>query len=315
MSNLNYKHLHYFWVVAHEGSMTRAAERLGVAVQTISGQLSLLERSLGKALFVSQGRGLALSDAGRTALGYADQIFQLGEALQEAVRAQDSGSALRLRAGISDGIPKLLAYRLLAAVLAMPEDVRLICSEGGFEPLLGELALHHLDLVLTDRPAPVGGNLKVFSTYLGEFPAGLFGSAALVERYLAGFPQSLNGAPLFLPTRQSALRSRIDRWIENNDIRPRVIGEFQDSALLTTFGRAGLGLFPAPLALTDQIAEQLAAHPLGEMAGVSEQIYAISNERRIRHPAIEVLCSSSPSLPGTSPLPGDARRQAAPPQV
>jgi LysR family transcriptional activator of nhaA len=315
MSNLNYKHLHYFWVVAHEGSMTRAAERLGVAVQTISGQLSLLERSLGKALFVSQGRGLALSDAGRTALGYADQIFQLGEALQEAVRAQDSGSALRLRAGISDGIPKLLAYRLLAAVLAMPEDVRLICSEGGFEPLLGELALHHLDLVLTDRPAPVGGNLKVFSTYLGEFPAGLFGSAALVERYLAGYPQSLNGAPLFLPTRQSALRSRIDRWIESNDIRPRVIGEFQDSALLTTFGRAGLGFFPAPLALTDQIAEQLAAHPLGEMAGVSEQIYAISNERRIRHPAIEVLCSSSPSLPGTSPLPEDARRQASPPQV
>ena len=206
MASLNYKHLHYFWVVAHEGSMTRAAERLGVAVQTISGQLSLLERSLGKALFVSQGRGLALSDAGRAALGYADQIFQLGEALQEAVRTQDSGNALRLRTGISDGIPKLLAYRLLASVLAMPEDVRLICTEGGFEPLLGELALHHLDLVLTDRPAPVGGNLKVFSTHLGEFSAGLFGSAALVERYMEGYPESLNAAPLFLPTRQNALR-------------------------------------------------------------------------------------------------------------
>lgn len=297
MSNLNYKHLHYFWVVAHEGSMTRAAERLGVAVQTISGQLSLLERNLGKALFVSQGRGLALSDAGRTALTYADQIFQLGEALRETVQNSDSGHALRLRTGISDGIPKLLAYRLLASVLAMPEDVRLICSEGGFEPLLGELALHHLDLVLTDRPAPVGGNLKVFSTNLGEFAAGLFGSTALVERYGAGYPESLNGAPLFLPTRQNALRGQIDRWLESNDIQPRIIGEFQDSALLTTFGRAGLGLFPAPLALIDQIAEQLAARPLGEMAGVSEHIYAISNERRIRHPAIEVLCSSSPTLP------------------
>jgi LysR family transcriptional regulator, transcriptional activator of nhaA len=297
MSNLNYKHLHYFWVVAHEGSMTRAAERLGVAVQTISGQLSLLERNLGKALFVSQGRGLALSEAGRVALGYADQIFQLGEALEEAVGSADSGNTLRLRTGISDGIPKLLAYRLLASVLAMPEDVRLICNEGSFEPLLAELALHHLDLVLTDRPAPVGGNLKVFSTRLGDFAAGLFGSAALVERYAPGFPGSLNGAPLFLPTRQNALRGRIDRWIEGIGVRPRIVGEFQDSALLGTFGRAGLGFFPAPLALAEQVAEQLDAQPLGEMAGVSEQIYAISNERRIRHPAIEVLCSSSPSSP------------------
>jgi LysR family transcriptional regulator, transcriptional activator of nhaA len=299
MSNLNYKHLHYFWVVAHEGSMTRAAERLGVAVQTISGQLSLLERNLGKALFVSQGRGLALSDAGRLALGYADQIFQLGDALEEAVATADSGSTLRLRTGISDGIPKLLAYRLLASVLAMPEDVRLICNEGSFEPLLAELALHHLDLVLTDRPAPVGGNLKVFSNRLGDFAAGLFGSTALVKRYAPGFPGSLNGAPLFLPTRQNALRGRIDRWIESNGIRPRIVGEFQDSALLGTFGRAGLGIFPAPLALAEQVAEQLDAQALGEMTGVSEQIYAISNERRIRHPAIEVLCSSSPSSPNT----------------
>ncbi len=299
MANLNYKHLHYFWVVAHEGSMTRAAERLGVAVQTISGQLSLLERNLGKALFVSQGRGLALSDAGRLALGYADQIFQLGEALEEAVATADSSSTLRLRTGISDGIPKLLAYRLLASVLAMPEDVRLICNEGSFEPLLAELALHHLDLVLTDRPAPVGGNLKVFSTRLGDFASGLFGTAELVARYAPDFPNSLNGAPLFLPTRQNALRGRIDRWIESIGVRPRIVGEFQDSALLGTFGRAGLGFFPAPLALAEQVAEQLAAQPLGEMAGVSEQIYAISNERRIRHPAIEVLCSSSPSTPNT----------------
>ena len=294
MANLNYKHLHYFWVVAHEGSMTRAAERLGVAVQTISGQLSLLERNLGRALFVSQGRGLALSDAGRAALGIADQIFQLGEALEEAVRTADSVSVLRLRAGISDGIPKLLAYQLLESVLAMPDDVRLVCSEGGFEPLLAELALHHIDLVLTDRPAPTGGNLKVFSTQLGDFAAGLFGSTALVERYAAGFPESLNGAPLFLPTRQNALRGRIDRWMEVVGIRPRIIGEFQDSALLTTFGRAGLGFFPAPLALAAQVASQLDAVPLGEMAGVSEQIYAISNERRIRHPAIEVLCAAAP---------------------
>ena len=294
MTPINYKHLHYFWVVAQEGSITRAAERLGVAVQTISGQLSLLERQLGKALFNSQGRGLVLSEAGRTALGFADQIFQLGDALVDAIQSSDNESTLRLRAGISDGIPKLLAYRLLSSVTSMPVDVRLICDEGEFETLLADLALHRLDVVLTDRAAPVGGNLKVFSTRLGDFENGLFAIPALVERYRPGFPQSLDGAPMLLPTRHNAIRGRIDRWLESTGVRPKIVGEFEDSALLNTFGRGGLGIFPAPLALADQIAAQLNAQTLGAMAGVSEQIYAISNERRIRHPAIEVLCAASP---------------------
>ncbi|HJV92332.1 MAG TPA: LysR family transcriptional regulator [Azonexus sp.] len=298
MTPLNYKHLHYFWVVAQEGSITRAAERLGVAVQTISGQLSVLERQLGKALFNSQGRGLVLSEAGRVALGYADQIFQLGDALVDAVQSTDSESTLRLRAGISDGIPKLLAYRLLSKVTEMPADVRLICDEGEFETLLADLALHRLDVVLTDRPAPVGGNLKVFSTRLGDFGTGLFGTPQLVARFEPGFPASLDGAPLLLPTRHNALRNRIDRWLENTGVRPKVVGEFEDSALLNTFGRGGLGIFPAPLALADQIASQFNAQSLGEMSGVSEQIYAISNERRIRHPAIEVLCATTPQGAG-----------------
>lgn len=297
---LNYKHLHYFWVVAQEGSITRAAERLGIAVQTISGQLSLLERQIGKALFNSQGRGLVLSEAGRLALGYADQIFQLGDALVEAVQHSDTESTLRLRAGISDGIPKLLAYRLLSKVTAMPADVRLICDEGEFETLLADLALHRLDVVLTDRPAPVGGNLKLFSTRLGDFATALYGTPELLERHGTDFPNSLEGAPLLLPTRHNALRGRIDRWLESTQIRPKIVGEFEDSALLTTFGRGGLGMFPAPLALADQVAIQLNAEPLGGMAGVSEQIYAISNERRIRHPAIEVLCAASPELAGSA---------------
>lgn len=294
MSPLNYKHLHYFWVVAQEGSITRAAERLGVAVQTISGQLSILERQLGKALFNSQGRGLVLSEAGRVALGFADQIFQLGDALVDAVQNSDSESTLRLRAGISDGIPKLLAYRLLSKVTEMPADVRLICDEGEFETLLADLALHRLDVVLTDRAAPVGGNLKVFSTRLGDFATGLFAAPELVRRFGPGFPESLNGAPLLLPTRHNALRNRIDRWLENADLHPKIVGEFEDSALLNTFGRGGLGIFPAPLALAEQIDNQLNAQALGAMSGVSEQIYAISNERRIRHPAIEVLCATAP---------------------
>lgn len=293
MTPINYKHLHYFWVVAQEGSITRAAERLGVAIQTISGQLSLLERQLGKALFNSQGRGLVLSEAGRVALGYADQIFQLGDALVDAVQGSDSETTLRLRAGISDGIPKLLAYRLLSSVTSMPVDVRLICDEGEFETLLADLALHRLDVVLTDRPAPIGGNLKVFSTRLGDFATGLFGTPALVERYHPNFPHSLDGAPMLLPTRHNALRGRIDRWLESSGIHPKIVGEFEDSALLNTFGRGGLGIFPAPLALADQVANQLMAQSLGAMSGVSEQIYAISNERRIRHPAIEVLCATS----------------------
>ncbi len=290
---LNYKHLHYFWVVAQEGSITRAAERLGVAIQTISGQLSLLEKQLGKALFNSQGRGLTLSEAGRRALSYADQIFQLGDALVAALQEDDSESTLRLRAGITDGIPKLLAYRLLSSVTEMPSETRLICDEGEFEDLLADLALHRLDVVLTDRPAPHGGNLKVFNTRLGDFATALYGTPALVARYRSDFPNSLNGAPMLLPSRHNALRGHIDRWLEQHHLRPKIVGEFEDSALLNTFGRGGLGIFPAPQALAEQVANQLNAELLGEMHGVGEQIYAISNERRIRHPAIEVLCATA----------------------
>jgi LysR family transcriptional activator of nhaA len=293
MTPINYKHLHYFWVVAQEGSMTRAAERLGVAIQTISGQLSLLEKQLGKALFNSQGRGLVLSEAGRVALGYADQIFQLGDTLVDAVQNSGNETTLRLRAGISDGIPKLLAYRLLSSVTSMPADVRLICDEGEFETLLADLALHRLDVVLTDRAAPIGGTLKVFSTRLGDFENGWFGVPALCERYTAGFPNSLDGAPILLPTRHNAIRGRIDRWLESHNIHPKIVGEFEDSALLNTFGRGGLGIFPAPLVLAEQIATQLNSQTIGPMSGVSEQIFAISNERRISHPAIEVLCAGS----------------------
>lgn len=295
---LNYKHLHYFWVVAKEGSITRAAERLGVAVQTISGQLSLLERQLGKALFIAQGRRLVLSETGRMALRYTDQIFQLGEQLEEAIAQDDSGQILRLRVGISDSIPKLLAYRLLSQATAIPGDLRLICLEGSFDNLLADLALHRLDLVLTDRAAPATGNLKVFSTHLGEFATGLFATPRLLQGQ-TDFPRSLNDAPLLLPTRHNALRVRIDRWLDEQGLSPRIVGEFQDSALLTTFGRGSLGIFPAPLILCEQLANEYDAQMLGEMQGVAEQIHAISTERKIRHPAIEALCqidATSPSL-------------------
>lgn len=296
MTPLNFNHLHYFWVVAREGSMTRAAERLGVAVQTVSGQLALFERALGKALFAGQGRGLALTEAGRTALGYADQIFELADGLRDQLAQPDGPQRLRLRAGISDGLPKLLASRLLASVLDRPEGVRLICHEGEFDDLVADLALHRLDVVLTDRPAPAGGSLRVFSKRLGDFAVGLFATPALAGRYREGFPASLQGAPLLLPTRHHVLRGHIDRWLESAGVHPEVVGEFEDDALLATFGRSGMGIFPAPHALAAQVDEQLGAERVGPMAGVSQQIYAISSERRLGNPAVEALCATSLSF-------------------
>jgi len=289
-SSLNYRHLYYFWVVAKEGSVTRAAERLDVAVQTISAQLALLEQSIGKALLAPQGRRLALTEAGRVALSYADRIFLLGEQMQEVLADSDIGRTMRLTVGLSDSLPKLIASRLLEAALRLPERVKLICHEDDYESLLGDLSVHKLDVVLTDRPVPSGATLRVFSHLLGESEIALFGVPELARRYKGNFPQSLHGAPLLLPTRNHAIRGRLDHWFEVIEVRPDVIGEFDDNALLNTFGRNGLGLFPAPFALARDVKEQFGAVPVGEIP-VREQFYAISNERKIKHPAVEAILS------------------------
>lgn len=292
LSGLNFRHLHYFWVVAKEGSVTRAAERLNVAVQTISAQLHLLEQSVGKALLAPQGRRLVLTEAGHIALSYADQIFLLGEQMQEALAASEVERTMRLTVGISDSLPKLISSHLLEAALALPERVKLVCYEYKFESLLGDLAVHKLDVVLTDRPMPSGTTLRVFSHLLGESETTLYGVPALVEKYRPGFPQSLNGAPLLLPTRNNAIRGRIDHWFESHNLRPDIVGEFDDNGLLNTFGRNGIGLFPAPAALAKDVQEQYKAMPVGELSRVKEQFYAISNERKIKHPAIEAIISA-----------------------
>lgn len=292
-TGLNFHHLYYFWVVAKEGGVTRAAERLGVAVQTISMQLSLLEQSIGKSLLTQQGRRLVLTEAGRMALGYADQIFLLGEQMQEALAETDVGRTIRLTVGISDALPKLLAYRLLEAVLQMPDKVRLTCYEGKFESLLADLALHKLDLVLTDRPVSPGTSLRVFSHLLGECAIMLFGTPALAQKYKEDFPDSLNDAPLLMPTRNSAVRGQVDQWFEINGLHPDIVGEFEDSALLKTFGRSGLGMFPAPSLLAKDIEMQFGAVPIGELPGVQEQFYGILTERKIKHPAVEAILSAA----------------------
>ena len=291
-TGINFRHLYYFWVVAKEGSITSAAERVDVAVQTISAQLSLLEQSIGKSLLAPQGRRLVLTEAGRIALSYADQIFLLSEQMLDTLATSDLEHTMRLTVGISDSLPKLISSHLLEAALALPQRVRLVCYEDKFDALLGDLSLHKLDVVLTDRPVPSGTTLRVFSHLLGESEITLFGLPALAERYAPGFPASLNGAPLLLPTRNNAIRGRIDHWLETHDVRADVVGEFDDNALLNTFGRSGLGLFPAPSALEKDVREQFEAVPVGALSPVKEQFYAISNERKIKHPAIDAILTA-----------------------
>ena len=282
---LNYRHLHYFWVVAREGNMTRAAERLGVAVQTVSAQVAQLEQSLGKALLQVQGRTLVLTEAGRTAVAHADQIFALGDALKLAVSEADRPGRQRLRVGITDGIAKLLAHRLLTD--AVPADTRLVCDEDEFDDLLADLALNRLDLVLTDRPAASAGNFRVSSRLLGAFEMAWFAAPALAERLQPGWPGSLQGAPVLLPTRHHLLRERIEAWLEAAGLVPDVVAEFEDDGLLNTFAADGRGLFAAPAVLAPELSRQMGAQLLGVLDGVNEQVYAIASEKRIAHPVLE----------------------------
>jgi LysR family transcriptional activator of nhaA len=293
-NDINFRHLYYFWVVAKEGGITRAAERLGLAVQTVSSQLTLLEQSLGKTLFSQQGRRLVLTEAGRLAMNYADQIFLLGEQMQEALNEADSGR-IRLTVGISDSLPKLSAYRMLEVATQMDRPVRLVCYEDNFDALLADLALHKLDVVLTDREVRASSALKVFSNLLFESDMLVVGAPALAARYDGGngFPEKLNGAPFLLPARNNALRGKIDEWFVQHHIRPDVVGEFEDNALLNTFGRRGLGLFFAPAALMADIAEQFGAVPVGKVPSVREQFYVISSDRKIKHPAVEAILEAA----------------------
>ena len=291
-TGMNFHHLYYFWVVAKEGGMTRAAERLGVAVQTISSQLAQLEQHCGKSLMTMQGRRLILTEAGRTAMGFADQIFLLGEQMQDALSSTDRGQRMHINVGISDVLPKLLAFRLLQPLLKLEQPIRLSCHEGRYESLLADLALHKLDLVLTDRPAPASGSLRLFGHSLGKYEITLFGTPELVAQYAPGFPRSLDGAPMLMLTRNNEVRNRLDQWFDSLQIRPDIVGEFQDSALLKTFGRSGLGMFPAPTNLTPDIEKQFGALPVGKFESVQEEFFAISNEHKIQHPALAAILAA-----------------------
>ncbi|MGV7208564.1 transcriptional activator NhaR [Oxalobacteraceae bacterium A2-2] len=293
-TGLNYRHLYFFWMVAREGGVTRAAERMGLAVQTVSTQLALLDQQVGKSLLEPQGRRLVPTEAGRLALSYCDQIFLLGDQLLDALDESEAGR-MRLAVGISDSMPKLIAYRLLQVTQSM--KVKLVCMENDYESLLADLALNKLDVVLTDRAVRASGGLRVFSHLLNESGMQLFGVPKLARKYRRNFPASLDGAPLLLPTRNNALRGRIDAWFVRHGVRPEVVGEFEDNAMLNTFGRNGMGLFFAPSALAHDIQEQFGAVLVGDAHELHEQFYAISNERKIKHPAVEAILSAVHSGP------------------
>ena len=293
MEWLNYHHLLYFWMVAREGSVTRASQQLRLAQPTISGQLRSLENALGEKLFARVGRGLVLTEVGRVVYRYADEIFGLGRELQDTLKGRPTGRPVRLMVGVADVLPKLMAYRLLLPALTLPEPVHVVCREGTPEKLLAQLSVHGLDLVLSDAPMSPGLNVRAFSHLLGECGVSFFGSAKLVAAHRKGFPKSLRGAPLLLPTENTTLRRSLDQWFDTHGIRPRVVGEFEDSALLEVFGRAGKGLFPAPDSIEAEVRAHFGVKLVGRLPGVRERFYAISVERRLKHPAVVAISEAA----------------------
>lgn len=307
---LNYRHLHYFWAVARWDGITRAAERLHLTPQTLSGQVKLLEESLGVALFRTVGKRMELTDAGRLAYSYADEMFSLGAELSDVLRQLPAGPLRMLRVGIADAVPKSLAQRLIAPALRLDEPVRLQCREGALEPLLADLAVHRLDLVLANRPVPTGLNLRSYRHDLGASQVGLFRARGSGPR--TAFPACLHGQPWLLPGEDSPLRAQLLAWCDARRVVPRVVGEFDDTALMKAFGRAGAGIYPAPLALADEIRDAYGGTLLGVADGVSERYHAIGNERRVTHPAVRAILDCAPGLlapPATQPRP--RRRKTA----
>jgi len=290
---INYKHLHYFCAVAREGGVARASERLHVTPQTISGQLGLLEEYLGTDLFRKAGRNLELTEVGRLVLSYADEIFSLGGELEEAVHQLPDSRPHIFRVGVVDVVPKSIAHKLLEPALHMDEPVRLICREEGMEALLGELAIHRLDLLLADRPIPPTVSTRGFSHKLGECAVSFFATRRLAKSLKGDFPKSLDGVPMLLPSTGNQLRSGIDQWLDKNRIRPRVVAEFDDSALMKAFGQKGAGVFVAPDVIKTEVGRQYQVSAIGRVDDVKERFYAISVERRVSHPVVARLVEAA----------------------
>lgn len=286
---INYKHLHYFWAVAKAGGVTRASERLHLTPQTISGQLSLFEEVLGEKLFKRTGRGFELTETGLMMLSYADEIFSLGKELEEVLHHRTPGRPMQFSVGITDSVPKTLAYQLLEPAMQVPQAPRIICREGKVADLLAELAVHRLDIVIADSPMPRNIDVRGYSHLLGECGITFFATKELAKQHAEAFPQCLNNAPMLLPGEDVAVRPRLLRWFSDKQIRPRITGEFDDSALMQAFGQAGAGIFAAPSAIAEQVMRQYEVVRIGTTEEVIEQYYAISVERKLTHAAVVAI--------------------------
>lgn len=289
MSWLNYHHLLYFWTVAREGSIAKACERLLLSQPTISGQIRELERAFGAKLFDKVGRNLVLTEAGREAYRYADEIFTLGQELQGTMQGGAVGRTVRLRIGIHDAIPKLISSKILAPAMAQPEQIQIVCHEGSPEQLLARLALHELDAILLDTPASPTVKVRVFNHLLGECGISFCASPKLAATYKRKFPNSLNGAPFLLPLQNTSLRRALEHWLEVTGIHLNIRGEFADTALLKSFAQEGAGIFIVPTAIEVEICRQYRVKVVGRVDAIRERFYLISVERKLRQPIIAAL--------------------------
>ena len=293
MSALNFKHLRYFWVTAKAGSIARAGEMLHVTPQTISGQITLFEQLQGCKLFARAGRGLQLTEAGRTVFDYASQIFTLGDELGGVLRNPGSARPPLFRVGVEDAVPKDVAYRLLEPALRLVDPLRFFCSEGNFADLLADLSVHRLDLVISDGPMPRTLHVKGFNHLMGGCGVSFFAAKKLAQKLKGKFPRCLHGAPMLMPGEEAAVRTRMLRWFDEQEVQPQVVGEIADSALLNAFGRAGVGVFAAPSAIAAQVKQQYAVVEIGRTTDITEMYYAISVERRLTHPAVIAITAAA----------------------
>ncbi len=297
MAHLNYKHLRYFWMVAKTGSIVRASEQLFLSPQSISGQLGELEASLGVQLFQKKGRGLEPTEMGRRLLTYADEIFALGDELLDEVHHQTTKKSTPFRIGVSDTVAKSVAYQVISPVLQLEDTFRLFCHEGKLASLLSELSVNQLDLVIADRPMPANLNVRAYNHLIGESKLAIFASPTLSAQHAkTGFPAMLNNAPYLMAGDDFAYKKRLIAWFETKKIYPNIVAEFDDSALLKYFGQAGAGFFAAPSAIADYICKQYDVEKVGNIEAVMDELYVITTERRLTHPAIVAIVEATTKI-------------------
>ncbi|MFM1987434.1 MAG: hypothetical protein RJA99_391 [Pseudomonadota bacterium] len=297
MASLNYKHLHYFWTVAKVGGVVRAAETLHVTPQSISGQLRLLEEQVGARLLRRAGRGVELTDTGRMVFEYADRAFTAGDELLGALRARPGEHVGTFRVGVSNVLGRSVAFAMLQPALSIPDAPKLLCREGRLQDLLGELAMHRLDMVLSDRPMDASVSVRAFNHLLIDCGIAVLAAPSLAKRLRGRFPACLDDAPWLLHGETSGVRPRLLRWFEAHGVRPRIVAEFDDTALLKAFAQEGVGCFSAPALVADEICAALGVKTIGRTDEVREQTFAISVERRLSHPAVLAISEAARQTP------------------